>query len=124
MNESNTISPMLQMTVNKMTGDMQFVGIFYIIGGALECLSIIGAIVGIPLIICGLRIRESADSFKGYLTTSESSMLERALERQGRFFFIQKVLIIISIALAVLMIIFWIVVGISLLSNFSQYRSI
>jgi hypothetical protein len=123
MNESNTISPTLQMTVNKMTGDMQFVGIFYIIGGALECLSIIGAIVGIPLIICGLRIRESADSFKGYLTSGESSMLEKALERQGRYFFIQKVLIIISIALVVLMIIFWIVVGISLLSNFSHYRS-
>jgi hypothetical protein len=103
---------------------MQFVGIFYIIGGALECLSIIGAIIGIPLIICGLRIRESADSFKGYLTTNDSSMLEKALERQGRYFFIQKVLIIISIAFAVLMIIFWIVVGISLLSNFSHYRSI
>ncbi len=124
MNESNTISPTLQMTVNKMTGDMQFVGIFYIIGGALECLSIIGAIIGIPLIICGLRIRESADSFKGYLTTSDSSMLERALERQGRYFFIQKVLIIISIAVVILMIIFWIVIGISLLSNFSHYRSI
>ena len=56
MDESVSTSPTLRITVNKMTGDMQFVGIFYIIIGALQCLSIIGAIVGIPLIICGLQI--------------------------------------------------------------------
>jgi Family of unknown function (DUF5362) len=124
MDESVTISPTLQMTVNKMTGDMQFVGLFYIIIGALQCLSIIGAIIGIPLIICGLRLRESADSFRGYLTTNDSVMLEKALERQSRFFFIQKVLLIISIVLFVLYIIFLIVFGISIFTSMSHYRSI
>ena len=124
MDENVTISPTLQMTVNKMTGDMQFVGIFYIIWGAIECISIVGAIIGIPLIICGLRIRESADSFRGYLTTNDSSMLEKALERQGRFFFIQKVLMIIGIALIVLGIVFWIIIGITMFSHFSNYRNI
>jgi hypothetical protein len=124
MNDTVTISPTLQVIVSKMTGDMQFVGIFYIIIGALECLSIIGAVVGIPLIICGLRLRESADSFKGYLTTGDSSLLENALEREGRFFFIQKVFLIISIILFVLTIILWIIVGISMFSSMSHYRSI
>jgi len=92
MNGSVTISPMMQMTVSKMSGDMRFVGIFYIIMGALYCLSIIGALVGIPLIICGLRLREAADSFTSYLGSNDSGILERAFERQGSFFFIQKVI--------------------------------
>ena len=124
MDESVSVSPTLQITVNKMTGDMQFVGIFYIIIGALQCLSIIGAIIGIPLIICGLRLRESADSFRGYLTTNDTGMLENALERQSRFFFIQKVLLIISIVIFVLYIIFIIVFGISMFTSMSHYRNI
>src|SRR5574338_1169017 len=106
MNENAALSPALHITVNKMSGDMNFVGIFYIIIGAIECLTIIGAIVGIPLIICGLRLRESADSFRMYLTSGDSFMLERALERESRFFFIQKIFLIISIVLFVLYIVF------------------
>ena len=124
MDENFTISPTLQLTVNKMTGDMLFVGIFYIIIGALDCLTIIGAILGIPLIICGLRLRESADAFKAYLTTGDSGLLENALERQGRFFFIQKVLLIIGIVIFALYIIFIIIFGISMFTHLSQYRSV
>ena len=124
MNEASAISPAFHITVNKMTGDMNFVGIFYIVIGAIECLTIIGAIVGIPLIICGLRLRESADSFKGYLASGDSFMLERALERESRFFFIQKVLMIITIAFFVLYIIFFIVFGLSMISQFQSFRTV
>jgi len=118
MNGSVTISPMMQMTVSKMSGDMRFVGIFYIIMGALYCLSIIGALVGIPLIICGLRLREAADSFTSYLGSNDSGILERAFERQGSFFFIQKVLMIISLILIVLYVIFLIAFGAAIFSAF------
>ncbi|OGU29888.1 MAG: hypothetical protein A2057_17735 [Ignavibacteria bacterium GWA2_35_9] len=118
MNGSVTISPMMQMTVSKMSGDMRFVGIFYIIMGALYCLSIIGALVGIPLIICGLRLREAADSFTSYLGSNDSGILERAFERQGSFFFIQKVLLIISLILIVLYVIFLIAFGAAIFSAF------
>lgn len=124
MNEAATISPVFHITVNKMAGDMKFVGIFYIIIGAIECLTIIGAVIGIPLIISGLRLRESADSFKGYLISGDSFMLERALERESRFFFIQKVFLIISIALFVLYIIFLIVFGLTMLGNFQNFRTV
>jgi hypothetical protein len=124
MDQAVSISPAFQYTVNKMTGDMQFVGVFYIIIGALECLSIIGAIVGIPLIICGLRLRESADSFRGYLMSGDSMMLERALEREGRFFFIQKVLLIITIVFFVLYVIFLVIFGLSMLSSFQNFRTV
>lgn len=124
MDQTAEISPTLHFTVNKMTGDMQFVGIFYIIIGAIECLTIIGAIIGIPIIICGLRLRESADAFKIYLNTRDSLILERALEREGRFFFIQKVFLIISVVLFVFYIIFIIIFGLTLLSNFHSFKSV
>jgi len=124
MNEAATVSPAVHITVNKMTPDMNFVGLFYIIIGAIECLTIIGAILGIPLIICGLRLRESADSFRTYLSSGDTIMLERALERESRFFFIQKVFIIISIVLLVLYIIFFIVFGLAMISHFQNFQSV
>jgi|SRR5690554_1309487 len=101
MNGTVTLSPMSQMTINKMSGDMRFVGIFYIIMGALYCLSIVGAIIGIPFIICGLRLRESADAYNGYISSTDTNLLERAMERQSKFFFIQKVLMIIALVMLI-----------------------
>jgi hypothetical protein len=111
-----TGSALMHMTVNKMSGDMRFVGVFYIIIGALYCLTIIGAIIGIPFIICGLRLRESADSYMAYIGSQDTTMLERAFEKQASFFFIQKVLLIIAIVLMVLYIIFIIAFGATLFS--------
>lgn len=124
MNENAALSPALHITVNKMSGDMNFVGIFYIIIGAIECLTIIGAIVGIPLIICGLRLRESADSFRMYLSSGDSFMLERALERESRFFFIQKIFLIISIVLFVLYIVFIIAFGLTFFSHLQDFKTV
>ena len=124
MNEPANISPSTHIIISKMTGDMRFVGIFYIIVGAIECLTIIGAVVGIPFIICGLRLRESADSFKMYLNSGDSIMLERALERESSFFFIQKVLLIISIVIFALYVVFMIVFGLAIISNLQHFNSV
>jgi Family of unknown function (DUF5362) len=97
--------PMLRTTISKLNSDMRFVGMFYIIIGALYSITIIGAIMGIPLIISGLRLRESSDSFSSYMLSGDNNMLERALERQSRFFFIQKIFIIITLVVMVLYII-------------------
>lgn len=112
-------SSMMQMMVNKMAGDMRFVGLFYIILGAIYCITIIGAIIGIPFIICGLRLRESADSYTAYIGSQDSVMLERAFEKQGSFFFIQKVLVIIALVFIALYIIFLIAFGATLISALS-----
>ncbi len=101
-----TISPMFQNLLNKMAKDMRFVGIFYIIVGGFTCLSIIGAIIGVPYIICGIRLRESANFFDNYSYGGDTGILENAVERQSKFFFIQKVIMIITIVGLVLYIIF------------------
>ncbi|NWF89058.1 MAG: hypothetical protein HXY50_06295 [Ignavibacteriaceae bacterium] len=115
----NTI-PMLRTTITKLSSDMRFVGLFFIIIGVLYSLTIIGAIMGIPLIISGLRLRESSDSFTSYMVSGDNNMLERALERQSRFFFIQKIFIIITLVLMVLYVIAIIVLIVTILPYFEQ----
>ncbi len=88
--------------VDRMAGDMSFVGLFSIIYGALTSLSIIGAIIGVPMIIAGLRLREAADNFRDYHRQGDSLALDRALERQKTYFTITKWIIIIALALMVL----------------------
>ncbi len=118
MNDSS--SPMFQMIVKKLTGDMNFVGLFNIIMGALYCLTIVGALFGVPLIFMGLRLREASESLTMYLMNNDFALLERALEKQERYFFIQKVLMIIALVLIIFYIIIIIVFGAYL---FNELRS-
>lgn len=106
----------------KMVGDMRFVGIFFIISGALSCLSIIGAIAGIPLIMMGLRIREASDQFNYFSKSNDKKSLKEGFELQGKFFKIYKILIIVGIVIFVLYffaIIMMIIAGIGAFSNYS-----
>ena len=98
-------------TVSKMNSDMNFVGLFSIIYGALTCLSIVGALIGIPLIIMGLRLRKAAASFEQFDAHGSRDALRRAFEKQRSFFFINKVLIIIGIVFFVLYIAFIVFIG-------------
>lgn len=93
------------MLFSNMTSDMKFIGIYYIISGVLASLSIIGAIVGIPLLISGLRLREAADELNTFRSTNDSSSLRRGFELQGKFFRIQKIIIIVTIVIVALYII-------------------
>ncbi len=78
---------------------MRFIGLLAMIGGILYCLTIVGAILGIPYFIMGKRMRESADAFNSYNTSTSVNDLETAIERQTRAFFIQYVLAIIALVL-------------------------
>ncbi len=69
------------------------------IGGVIYCLTIIGAIIGVPVYIMGKRFRESADAFTNYHSSNSGKDLEMAIERQTRAFFIQYVLAIIGLVL-------------------------
>lgn len=96
--------------VEDMVRHMKFVGLFIIIVGGFYCLSIIGAIVGVPIIFCGMRAREAADAFLRYHQTQDPNALSMAFDLQRRFFFIQKVFIIIGLVFFVLYIVFLIII--------------
>jgi hypothetical protein len=93
-----------QHLVSDMVRNMKFVGIWNIIVGVINCITCIGAIVGIPIIFAGMRLRESAEAFRVFSQSgmTDQNSLQTALERQSRFFFIFKVLIIIGIILVVI----------------------
>ncbi|TAL66869.1 MAG: hypothetical protein EPN82_16560 [Bacteroidetes bacterium] len=94
----------------KMSRDMNFLGIIAIIGGAISCITIIGAAIGIPVIFAGMRLRESSDAFKSYSYNNDPMFLHQAIEKQSRFFFIYKVLILIYLVLIGLYILIIIIV--------------
>lgn len=112
----------LNQVVTKLTSDMNFIGIVTIIMGIINCLTIIGAPIGIPIIFAGLRLRESCEFFRSYLLNNDQLTLQQALEKLGRFFFIYKVLTIIYLVimglyiLAILVLLF--VGGLSFLSSY------
>jgi len=120
---STNINPpsMFQFQFEKMTNDMRFVGMFAIIYGALTCLSIIGALIGVPIIFVGLRMREAADQFSTFRITNNAASMRAGFELQGKFFHILKILIIVQIVLIVLMIIFFVVFISYFMSTLMQY---
>lgn len=112
---------MFGMLFTKMTSDMKFVGMFTIVYGVLTSLSIIGAIIGVPLIFAGLRIREAADEFNAFRLTNDNNSLKRGFELQGKYFYIQKIIIIVGLILTALYIIGIIVFGLFAFSSYSEY---
>lgn len=107
-NQSNQFIPpsQFQITFDKMTQDMGFVGMFTIIYGVVSCLTIIGALIGIPTIIIGMRIREAAEQFNLYKLTSNSAALKLGFEIQGKYFSLIKILIIIGLVFILVYIVF------------------
>ena len=108
LDSNTTIKPPshFQYAFESMTKDMRFVGMFTIIYGAINCLTIIGALIGVPMIFIGMRIREAADQFLIFKTTNNAAALRLGFELQGKYFRIIKILIIIQLVLIVLSIIF------------------
>ena len=86
----------------RLNSDMRFVGMFYIIFGALYCLTIIGALIGVPSLIMGLRLRDAAKGLEAYQTTHSQKALYYAFDKQRSFFNIQKIIIAIMLVFMVL----------------------
>ncbi|MGK9368645.1 DUF5362 domain-containing protein [Melioribacter sp. Ez-97] len=97
---------LFKLNFEKMIRDMRFVGAFVIIYGALTCLSIIGAIIGVPIIIIGLRIREAAEQFEIYKATNQAAALRMGFELQGKYFRLAKIIIIVSLVLTLIWFVF------------------
>ncbi len=118
---------MFQVNFNKMISDMRFVGLFTIIYGVIACLTIIGAIFGVPIIFIGLHIREAADQFSIFKMTNNTASLKQGFELQGKYFRLIKILIVIGLVLTVLYIIFIIylfTVGFGALLGGSGFKSV
>ena len=97
--DDGQIRDMISEKIPGMTKYMKFVGTFAIIIGIVYCVTIIGAIIGIPMYLMGKRLRESADSFLKYRRSGSGQDLYSAIERQTRAFYIQYIFVIIGLVL-------------------------
>lgn len=92
--------------IKNMNTDLRFLGMFFIIYGAITCLGIITAIIGVPYIIMGMRLRESAAHFESYLESGDEMQLNNALEKQQKYYFINKILVIVALVLFLIYLLF------------------
>ena len=107
----------LVSVVDRMASDMKFYAIVNVIVGGLNCLTIIGAIIGVPLIIYNLKLKDAADQYRDFANTKDFFMLNKAFENQRKFFFFNKILIIIGIVFMILYILAIIIFGVSVLMS-------
>ena len=83
-------------------GDMRFMGWVSLIYGILTCLSIVGAILGVPLIIAAHRFLEGINRFELYRQNPRAEEeLRTGFHEFGRSFRIMKILVIIHIFMVV-----------------------
>lgn len=100
--------------------EMKFLGIYYIITGAFASLTIIGAIIGIPILISGLRLVDSAKKFLSFRDTLSSEDLLKALQFQRTYFRINYWLVVIGIIFFVLYIVVFALFFNHLINEFTQ----
>ncbi len=119
MDENPQMQPSMQMNygappedqvIVKMARDMKFMAIWTIIGGSISCIYIISAVIGIPIIIAGIRLKDAADLFKSYLVTRDPGTLQMAFEKQWRYFYINKVIILVYLGIVALGLIILIII--------------
>lgn len=109
-----------KVIIPKMVKDMKFVGIITLISGVLNCMTIIGLPIGIPMIFMGSRLRESADFFLMFNTSNDQFAFANAIDRQYKYFHIQKIMFIISLVLVAIVIIVYIAIIALLISHGSE----
>lgn len=123
--ETFVLTAEISDSIRRMTRDMRIVGWYYIIMGGITCLGIITAIFGVPMLIAGLRLKESADRFTSYRGSGDLTTLHNALEKQRSFFFLMMIFIVLGLIFMVVYIIFlFYVIGTMGLQGFTDFSSI
>jgi hypothetical protein len=115
--DESQLKALMSETLPRMVKYMKFIGTFTLVIGIVYCVTIIGAIFGIPMYFMGRRLRESAQSFMNYRRSDSKQDLYTAIERQSRAFFIQYVFTIIGL---VFMGIYFIVLIVILAGGFAS----
>lgn len=91
--------------------DMRFMGWISLIYGILTCLSIVGAVLGVPLIIASHRFIEGVNRFDLFRQSGTQDELQAGFYELGRSFRILKILTIIFLVLTVLYLAFLFLMG-------------
>lgn len=98
-------------------GWMKFVGIVFIIQGALTALTLVGIIIAWLPIWIGVLVMQSASAIERAQLSGDAVALKEALAKLRTYFVIQGVLILVGIALWVIGLFFYGAVFLAMLHN-------
>lgn len=98
-------------------GWMKFVGIMFIIQGALTALTIIGILIAWLPIWIGVLLMQSAGSIESANISGDATAFKQGLAKLRTFFVIQGVLYVVGLALMVLYFLFFGAVFMAMLKN-------
>ncbi len=92
--------------IDSLSGWMKFMGIYTIIMGAISCIGIITAALGVPLIFSGIALNKGSDNIKNYKQSNNPHVLNEVFTSLNKYFKIQGILTIVGIVLSVIYFIF------------------
>ncbi|MFZ2705048.1 MAG: DUF5362 family protein [Leptotrichiaceae bacterium] len=92
----------------------QILGVIMVIFGGLYCLTIIGAILGVPFILIGLKMFKSGEAYKKSIITLEGGDIKEGLTL---FSDAMKIYIIMIVVIIVIEILFFIIFISTILSQ-------
>jgi hypothetical protein len=101
----------LGLGFDRTLGDMRFMGWISLIYGILICLSIVGAVLGVPLIIASHRFIEGVNRFQLFRQSGTEDELAAGFYELGRSFRILKILTIIYLVLMIGNLVFLFLMG-------------
>jgi hypothetical protein len=96
---------MMNSIIDSLSGWMKFIGIYTIVTGALTCIGIITAALGIPLIFAGIALTRGSKSIKSYKQHNSPYILNEVFTSFNKYFKIQGIMAIIGIAIFVIYIV-------------------
>ena len=114
----NYVSSTPYSTVKPLSGWATFFGVLIIICGALYSITIIGAIVGVPFIIAGVKLTKAVSLSKELRSYEERQKMDLVFDNLNAFFKINGIMIVISFCLGILAAIIMAVVGAAFMSNY------
>ena len=98
-------------------GWMKFVGIMFIIQGAVTALTIVGIVIAWLPIWTGVLLMQASSAIERAQMSGDSSALKESLARLRTYFIIQGVLYLVGIVVAVLYFIFFGAMFASMMKN-------
>ena len=95
----------------------QILGVIMVIFGGLYCLTIIGAILGVPFILIGLKMFKSGEAYKKSIITLEGGDIKEGLTLFSDAMKIYIIMIVVFLAIGILLSITFIFGGLMFLSQ-------
>ncbi len=97
---------MMNSMIDSLSGWMKFMGIYTIIAGAISCIGIITAAIGVPMIFAGIALNKGSDSIKTYKHYNNPHHLNEVFTSLNKYFKIQGIIAIVGIVFSIVYIIF------------------